>query len=90
MPTGWHPSDIKAAVEKAGGNLTSLARQKGITETACLCALRARNIPGERAISEHISTPLWELWPDRWAPPAEPGGKAVRIDGRRKTTPDAA
>lgn len=90
MDSGWHRADIKAAVEKAGTNLTALARDSGLIETACLHAIKARHRPGEHAIAALIKVPLWELWPDRWAKPATPDGEAIRLDGRRKLTPEAA
>lgn len=83
--SGWHPADIKAAVEKKGTNLTQLARDKGLNPAACRNALTARNTPGERAIAECIGKPLWELWPDRWEAPAIEGDEPTRIDNRRRT-----
>lgn len=82
--TGWHPADIKAAVEKKGTNLRRLAREKGLNPAACSNALNARHLPGERAIAECINVPLWELWPDRWAPPAAEVDQPTRIDNRRR------
>lgn len=90
MTTGWHPADIEAALKKANTNLTALARETGLNDGACRRALVARHVEGEKAIATRINAPLWELWPDRWAPPATPGGEAIRIDGRRKPAPDAA
>ncbi len=87
---GWHPADIKAAVEKTGTNLTRLAIDSGIHPAACRRALAARNIPGERAIAMRIGKPLWELWPDRWAPPANEGDSPIRIDNRRRDPASAA
>lgn len=81
---GWHPSDIKAAVEKTGTNLTKLARKNGLSYAACRNALLSRHIPGEQAIALQIGVPLWELWPDRWRAPGAKGGDPERIDNRRK------
>lgn len=82
--SGWHSADIKAAVEKKGHTLTSLAKSAGLSPMACRNALHARNIPGEEAIAKLIGQPLWKLWPDRWQEPASPGGAPIRIDNRRK------
>ncbi|HVI51520.1 MAG TPA: helix-turn-helix domain-containing protein [Candidatus Sulfotelmatobacter sp.] len=81
---GWHKADIRAAVEKKGETLSSLALKQGIHPMACRRAVVARNTPGEKAIAQLIAVPLWELWPDRWRQPEETGGPAVRIDNRRR------
>lgn len=85
---GWHRADIKAAVEKRGKTLTSLANESGVHPAACRRAICARNPPGERAISALIEVPLWELWPDRWAKPTTDGEAPVRIDNRRRRVTD--
>lgn len=88
MNTGWHRADIRAAVEKKGETLSSLARKAGIHPMACRRAVAARNIPGETAISRLIDVPVWELWPDRWHKPAGEGLPPERIDGRRRDMTD--
>lgn len=84
---GWHRADIRAAVEKRGTSLKELAEKRGLHPAACQRAVAARNTPGERAIAELLGAPLWELWPDRWQPPATPGDEPERIDHRRKAAP---
>lgn len=83
-PQGWHRADIRAAVEKRGQTLRGLALSRGLHKMACSRALAARNTPGERAISDLIGVPLWDLWPDRWRHPATVGGQPERIDNRRR------
>jgi Ner family transcriptional regulator len=82
MTSGWHRADIRAAVEKKGETLTSLALKNGLPDWACRRALRGRHIPGETAISSCIEVPLWVLWPGRWRAPRTPNGKPARIDNR--------
>ncbi len=79
----WTRPDIRAAIEKKGSNLKKLAVDNGLHPSACQRAVAARNIPGERAISEFLRVPLWELWPDRWRAPVTEGGAPTRIDNRR-------
>lgn len=83
----WTPKDIRRAVEDKGETLTGLAtKTPGLHPAACRRALHARNIPGETAISAFIGHPVWELWPERWNAPTEPGGQPTRIDNRRSDT----
>jgi len=79
MQQGWHPSDIRAAVEKAGKSLSQCALDVGLNGAACRIATRHRHEGGERAIADLIGVPLFVLWPDRWE---EQAGHAVRIDNR--------
>ncbi|MDG3439595.1 helix-turn-helix domain-containing protein [Nitrospirillum amazonense] len=75
---GWHPADIRAAVEKRGKTLKDVALAAGIHADACRFALRHRHVQGERALSEFLKIPLWELWPDRWSV------HGIRLDHRTK------
>lgn len=86
MTTGWHRADIQAALVKKGSNLAKLAAESGLNPAACQRAVHGRHVGGEIAIATKLGVPLWELWPDRWAPPpAEaPNLPAIRLDGRRK------
>jgi len=85
-PPPWHPVDIKAAIQKAGSNLTQLAVSAGLNPGACRRAVRSRHPAGERAIADFLDIPLWVLWPDRWR---QQGGEAVRIDHRVKAAAPA-
>lgn len=75
---GWHPADIRAAVEKRGSALKAVAVAAGLHADACRFALRHRHVGGERALSEYLKIPLWELWPDRWS------CHGIRLDHRKK------
>jgi|GEM_PF-2503342 len=94
----WDKADIKAAIEKRGETLSSLAiraeaqrkadmarqDEPKIHPMACRRAVHARNMPGERIISAFLDIPLWDLWPDRWRKLDETDGEPIRIDGRRR------
>lgn len=75
---GWHPADIRAAVQKRGSTLKAVAQQAGLNAAACRLALRDRHIGGEQAIAAFLAIPLWDLWPDRWSPAGQ------RLDHRTK------
>jgi Ner family transcriptional regulator len=83
-PRGWSRGYIRAAIQEKGKTLKLLAEDNGLHPKACQRALAARNTPGERAISDFLRVPLWELWPDRWRAPEIDGGAATRIDNRRR------
>ncbi len=62
-----HPADIKAAVEKKGSNLTKIALDAGLSESACRMALRNKYVPaGERAIAAYLNIAPHKLWPNRY------------------------
>lgn len=77
---GWHPADIRAAVEKKGKTLADLARDRGLPESACRYALRHKSLTAELVIAEFLDIPPHILWPDRWLP------DGTRIDLR--STPE--
>ncbi len=80
----WTPETIRQAVYGQGFTLSGLAVAHSLNKKACLHALNRRHIPGEKAIADCLGVPLFELWPDRWAP------SGSRIDHRvlpPKTTP---
>lgn len=81
-PPGWHPEDIKAALRKRFGPLTTLSRSWGLDRTAISCVLRdpAHSVPTELRIALVLGVPPHELWPDRWDV----------VTGRRLPRPDKA
>ena len=58
-----HPEDIKAAVRKRGKTLTQLAREAGLTESACREALIRPMPAGNRAIANFLGCTVHDLWP---------------------------
>jgi Ner family transcriptional regulator len=81
MPT-WDRPRIKAEVERKGSTLRALAIAVGLSRAACSNALRRRHRSAEEAIAAFLDIPVWELWPDRWVPPAAVGLAPTRIDNR--------
>jgi lambda repressor-like predicted transcriptional regulator len=64
----WHPADIKAALDKAGWTLRSLAAYHGFTGAASL----SRTISGfsyplnEKRIADAIGVRPQDIWPSRY------------------------
>lgn len=71
--TTWGPEVIKAAIRMRGMTLSKLATDAGLSESACRQSLTRGNSPaGDRAISEFLGVPLYQLWPDRYDENGEP------------------
>lgn len=63
----WHPADIKAALEKKGWTLMSLARHHGLTSGTSMSHVFDRSYPAnERRIAEAIGVPPQLIWPSRY------------------------
>lgn len=62
----WHPADIKAALEKAGHTLTSLAADYGYGRGFCNNAFRQKSPNAERVISAALGLKPWDIWPTRY------------------------
>lgn len=63
---GWHPADIKAALEKRGLTLAELSRSAGYSPTAAGRALRTAWPAVEQVIAEALDVTPQDLWPDRY------------------------
>lgn len=62
-----HQADIRAEVQKKGSNLTQVALQAGLSESACRIALLFDRAPAaDIALSEFLEIPLHKLWPHRY------------------------
>lgn len=62
----WHPEYIKAEIRMRGTDLSKLALENGLSESAVRVALRRPLLSGELAISRLLCVPLHELFPERW------------------------
>jgi len=69
---GWHPADIKAALEKIGLSLAELSRRTGYHPTAAGRALRTSWPEMERVIAKALGTTPQAIWPDRYTPEGIP------------------
>lgn len=63
----WHPSDIKAALNKAGWTLSSLAEHHGLLNGSSLSPALVRSFPkGEKRIADALGLHPKEIWPSRY------------------------
>lgn len=70
----WHPADIKAALNKAGYTLSSLAEELGLRSGSMLSKALTISYPkSERSIAEAIGVLPQIIWPSRY-----------EVDGTRK------
>lgn len=76
QPKGWHPQDIKAAVWKRGTTLSKLAKDNGLSESACRASLGRPQPEADRVISKFLGVSLHVLWPDRYD---EEGGQIRHV-----------
>jgi Ner family transcriptional regulator len=80
----WHVADIKAAVNKAGHTLRSLAREAGYGDVDAVKQALHRPYPkAERIIAEHIGVAPARIWPSRYHADGTPkSGRGERGRGR--------
>jgi Ner family transcriptional regulator len=69
---GWHPADIKAALEKQGLGLSELSRRNGYHPTAAGRALRTSWPEVEKIIADALHVSPQEIWPERYTPDGIP------------------
>ncbi len=70
----WHPADIKAALNKAGYTLSSLAEELGLRSGSMLSKALTLSYPkSERGIAKAIGVLPQIIWPSRY-----------EVDGVRK------
>jgi Ner family transcriptional regulator len=62
----WHKADIKAALEKRGWSLRSLAKHHHLSHGAIKQALRSRYPASEQRIADAIGVHPMVLWPSRY------------------------
>jgi Ner family transcriptional regulator len=63
IESGWHRSDVMAAVRKRGSSLAEIARQVGLKRTSIYWAFIHPHPRANRAIADFLGVPLNELWP---------------------------
>lgn len=85
----WHPADIKAALDKAGWTLRSLAAHHGLTSSTTLSHTFLRSYPlNEQRIANAIGVHPKEIWPSRYHPDGRPRMRGIR--GMREQRKDSA
>lgn len=66
----WTRYRIQEALAALGTNLTKLAKDEGLWESACREAVSTSgNTRGQQLISRTIGVPIWELWPQKYPAP---------------------
>lgn len=74
----WDRFRIKAEVERRGASLTAVARDAGLSSSACRVALLGGSRAGAQALSDFLGVPIQKLFP----------GFYLRLRStRRKPTP---
>lgn len=73
--TDWHKADIKAAIEKAGWTLRSLARRHNLTHGTLTQALRTSYPASERRIADALGVHPMVIWPSRYNKDGSPNGQ---------------
>lgn len=71
----WHKADIKAALEKAGWSLRSLARHYGLVHGAVAIALYRPYPAAEKRIAAAMGKQPADIWPTRYNADGTPKGK---------------
>lgn len=72
----WHKADIKAALEKRGWTIRSLARHHGVSHRTLSQALYYPYLKSERRIAEALQLHPAVIWPSRYLDNATPKRKA--------------
>jgi Ner family transcriptional regulator len=62
----WDRHSIRAELSRRGFNLTRLAIDAGLYESACRQALDGRSLAGAQVIAKALETTVEALWPDRY------------------------
>lgn len=79
-PADLHKADVKAALEKAGWTLRSLAASLKLNPATLTRALTERYPASERRIADALGKHPMEIWPSRYTDEGQPNG----VRGKRK------
>jgi len=85
----WHPADVKAALEKAGWTLASLARHHGLSSASPMShTLGFRTYPiNEKRIADALGMKPQHIWPSRYNADGTAKGRGVRgLPSRHKSS----
>lgn len=83
-PQDWHPSDVKAALDKAGWSLRQLGFHHHYTGDSSLSEVFRRPWPKvERIIASTLGRKPEEIWPSRY----DAEGRPNRLRGRAPKRP---
>lgn len=82
--SGWHPAEVKAAVQMRGETLAGLARRHGLSESYLRNVLLRPLYRGEQIIATFLRIPPHTIWPDRYDASGRPT-RRVWNSSRRPT-----
>lgn len=71
-PLGWHPAEVKAAVQMRGETLSGLARRHGLCESYLRVTLLRPSHRGEQIIAAFLRTTPQAIWPERYDAKGKP------------------
>lgn len=75
----WHPSDILAALHKAGWTVTALGRHHGLKNGNTISKALTVSYPiAEKRIAEALDLSPCEIWPSRYYENGEPKPRGFR------------
>ena len=75
-PADWHPADVKAALEKRGISLRSLAREYGYSHIQRV--LTSQWWAAEQIVARAIGMQAADIWPSRYTAPRTRGQGMTR------------
>ena len=77
---GWHPADVKAALEKAGWNFSKISLQiMGHRDKRTSYRVLRHPYPVmEKVVGELLGVHPAEIWPDRYKADGTPSGSGIR------------
>ncbi len=62
----WHSADVKCALEKAGTNMSELAREHQLAPATLRNIFRIHWPKGERIVAHHLGKKPEQIWPSRY------------------------
>ncbi|MDO8940857.1 MAG: helix-turn-helix domain-containing protein [Methylicorpusculum sp.] len=66
-PQDWHPSDVIAALHKAGWTMKALAEEHGLSSGSSLSKALTGSMPaGEKRIADALGLHPQQIWPTRY------------------------
>lgn len=82
-PQDWHPSDVKAALDKAGWSLRQLGFEHGYSGDSSLSEVFRRPWPkAEGIIAAALGLKPEQIWPSRYDSRGNPNRRAGRAPKR--------
>lgn len=75
----WHPSDVIAALHKAGWTMRALAKEHNLTSSSTLSRSLTQSYPAsEKRIADALGLHPKDIWPSRYFENGEPKPRGFR------------